>query len=56
MSKDKYVIGIDYGTDSVRALILHAGTGEAVSSARIGGSRPFTKTQTEYRNPKENSR
>lgn len=29
---DKYVIGLDYGTDSVRSLLLHAETGEQVAS------------------------
>lgn len=33
MTQDKYVIGVDYGTDSVRALVLHALTGETVGTA-----------------------
>lgn len=33
MATNKYVIGVDYGTDSVRALVLHAGTGETVGTA-----------------------
>jgi L-ribulokinase len=33
MSKDKYVIGIDYGTDSVRAIVVNAGNGEEVASS-----------------------
>lgn len=31
--KNKYVIGIDYGTDSVRALVINAHTGESVGTA-----------------------
>ncbi len=33
MESNKYVIGIDYGTDSVRSLIVDVYTGEEVSSA-----------------------
>ena len=33
MSKEAFVIGIDYGTDSVRAIIVNAFTGEEVSSS-----------------------
>lgn len=30
---DKYVIGLDYGTDSARAVVVNAGTGEVVASS-----------------------
>lgn len=33
MTQKKYVIGIDYGTDSVRAVIVDANNGEEISSA-----------------------
>lgn len=33
MSSDKFVIGVDYGTDSVRSLIVNAENGEEVSSS-----------------------
>ena len=33
MENNKYVIGVDYGTDSVRSLIVNVYTGEEVSSA-----------------------
>ena len=33
MDKKDYVIGVDFGTDSVRSLIINAGTGEEVASA-----------------------
>ena len=32
MQNDKYVIGLDYGTDSVRTVIVHAGNGEELAS------------------------
>jgi L-ribulokinase len=32
MKNDKYVIGLDYGTDSVRTVIVNAGSGEEVAS------------------------
>ena len=31
--QDKYTIGIDFGTDSVRSLMVNAYTGEEVSGA-----------------------
>ncbi len=30
---DRYVIGLDYGTDSARAIVVNAGTGEVLSSS-----------------------
>lgn len=33
MSKHSYVIGVDYGTDSVRSVLLDAGNGKEISSA-----------------------
>jgi len=33
MGENKYVIGIDFGTDSVRSLIVNAGNGEEISSS-----------------------
>lgn len=33
MNKDAFVVGIDYGTDSVRAIVVNARTGEEVSSS-----------------------
>lgn len=33
MQNEMYVIGVDYGTDSVRAIIVHALTGEEVASS-----------------------
>jgi len=32
MEKNKYVIGLDYGTDSVRAVIVNASDGQAIAS------------------------
>jgi L-ribulokinase len=33
MEKDQYVIGVDYGTDSVRSIIADAGNGKEIASA-----------------------
>lgn len=33
MNNDPYVIGVDYGTDSVRSIIVNAGNGEEVAAA-----------------------
>lgn len=33
MKKDKFVIGVDYGTDSCRALVVHTESGQEVASA-----------------------
>ncbi|BAV05858.1 L-ribulokinase [Filimonas lacunae] len=33
MSQEKYVIGVDYGTDSVRSIIVNAVSGEEITSA-----------------------
>src|SRR5436190_22971678 len=32
-NSEKYVIGVDYGTDSVRAIIVDAGNGKEVASS-----------------------
>ena len=32
MKKDRFVIGVDYGTDSVRSIIVNAENGEEVAS------------------------
>jgi L-ribulokinase len=39
MMKDSFVIGVDYGTDSVRAIIVHAYTGKVISSSVFYYSR-----------------
>jgi len=31
--KDNFVLGVDYGTDSVRSLLVNANTGEEIASA-----------------------
>jgi L-ribulokinase len=36
---DPFVLGVDYGTSSVRALLLHAGTGEEAASSESGFPR-----------------
>ena len=33
MKKDRFVIGVDYGTDSVRSIIVNTENGEEVASA-----------------------
>ena len=33
MKKENYVIGVDYGTDSVRSIIANAANGQEVASA-----------------------
>jgi L-ribulokinase len=33
MGKDNYVIGVDYGTDSVRSIIINAGNGQEIAAA-----------------------
>ncbi len=33
MNKDQFVIGVDYGTDSVRSIIVNAGDGKEIASA-----------------------
>ena len=35
MLQDAYCIGIDFGTDSVRSIIVHAGNGEEAASAEF---------------------
>ena len=33
MPEDRYVIGVDYGTDSVRSIIVNANNGEEIASS-----------------------
>jgi len=33
MSKNKYVLGVDFGTDSVRSVLVHAGNGKELASS-----------------------
>ena len=33
MEKNNFVIGVDYGTDSVRSIIVNAANGEEISSS-----------------------
>src|SRR6266702_8426049 len=33
MEKDQFVLGVDYGTDSVRSIIVNAGNGQEIASA-----------------------
>jgi len=33
MATPQYVIGVDYGTDSVRSIIIDSGSGREISSA-----------------------
>ena len=35
MSHKSYVIGVDYGTDSVRSVIMDAADGEEIASSSI---------------------
>ena len=48
MPEEQYVIGIDYGTDSVRAVLFHAGNGDIVGQA----TSPFSRwAQGDYCDP-----
>ncbi len=48
---DNYVIGIDYGTDSVRSIIVDAASGEEISS----GVFYYKRWQSEkYNDPAKN--
>ena len=51
MSRDKYVIGMDFGTDSVRALVVNAETGKEEAEA----AAPYLRwAEGRYCNPANN--
>jgi L-ribulokinase len=52
MSQEKYVIGLDFGTDSVRAVLVNAGNGfEAATSV----SNHKRRSQGKYSNAQKKS-
>ncbi len=54
MLSDRYVIGIDFGTDSIRSVVIDAGTGEEVASSiadfrRWGEGRYCNVSKNQFR-------